>query len=320
MKAVILEGKAVNPSDISWNPVTSVIDCKIYENTTEAEKIDHIADAEIVLSNKVIIDKAVFDACPNIKYVGLCSTGYNVVDLDEARARGIVVTNVPAYSTDSVAQLAWSMILNASCKLNLHNQSVHDGDWIKSDSFCYWLDSFIELTGKKIGLIGFGNIGQQMAAIAKAFKMDILVYTSHPDKYRESNPDICFTDLDQLYKESDIISLHCPLTEANQGMINKDSISKMKDGVIIINVSRGPLIVEKDLAEALESGKVAQAACDVVSVEPMQASNPLYRAKNMTITPHIGWASTEARQRLVATVAGNISAFLAGQPQNQVNK
>ena len=319
MKAVILEADAVDHGDLSWEPVTSVVETKVYGNTTEENKYDHIGNAEIVFVNKIRMDTEVFDRCPAIRYIGVCATGYNVIDMDAARKHNVTVTYVPAYSTESVAQLTWGMILETVCHISLHNESVHKGDWVKSDIFCYWLAPVTELAGKTIGIVGYGNIGRRVCEIARAFHMNVLVNTAHPEKYEEDNKDdlnISFTDMDTLLSRADIISLHCPLTKETEGIINRNNIEKMKTGVIIINVSRGGLVVEEDLTAALESGKVAGAAVDVVSIEPMRADNPLLNAPNIVITPHMGWASVDARKRLIDVVAGNLKAFLEGREEN----
>ena len=323
MKAVYLEEGAVNTGDISLEPITSQIETLVYKNTTENDKYEHIGDAEVVFTNKVIFDEELFSRCPNIKYVGVCATGYNVVDLEAARRHGVTVTNVPAYSTESVAQLTWGFILECTSKISVHNTSVHDGDWTRSETFCYWLRPVTEIAGKTIGIVGYGNIGQRVAEIAEAFRMNVLVTTAHPEKYEKElsgdrKKNIRFVSRDELFEYSDIITLHAPMTEDTDRIICKSNIDKMKDGVIIINVSRGGLVDEHDLAQALISGKVAAAACDVVSVEPMKKDNPLLGAPNMTITPHIAWASLEARQRLIQTIADNLSAYMAGNPVNVV--
>ena len=315
MKAVYLEEGAVNKGDISLKPISDVIETKFYNNTTEENKIEHIGDAEVVFSNKVIFDEDTFNKCPNLKYIGVCATGYNVIDVEAARKRGITVTNVPAYSTDAVAQLTWGFIIESVNHIALHNESVHRGDWCKSEIFCYWLDKVSELNGKTLGVIGYGNIGRKVSEIALAFGMNVLVNTAHPEKYAKLK-NLEFVSLDDLFGEADIITLHCPLNDRTEKLISKDSISKMKDGVVIINVSRGGLVNEKDLTDALLSGKVSAAAADVVSVEPIKEDNPLLSAPNMIITPHIGWASVEARERLIQTVADNLKAYLNGEKMN----
>ncbi|MCR5700672.1 MAG: D-2-hydroxyacid dehydrogenase [Lachnospiraceae bacterium] len=332
MKAVLLEADAVNHNDLSWEPLTDVIETEIFSNTTEEDKYEHIGDAEVVFLNKIKMGEEEFEKCPNLKYIGVCATGYNVIDLDAARRHGVTVTNVPAYSTESVAQLTWGLILESVCHISMHNESVHKGDWVKSEIFCYWLAPVTELCGKTIGVVGYGNIGRRVCDVAKAFGMKVLVHTAHPEKYTTSvndqnasanesfsTADIEFVDLDTLFAKSDIVSLHCPLTNETEGLINKGNIAKMKDGVIIINVSRGGLVNERDLADALANGKVAAAGVDVVSVEPMLPDNPLLKAPNITITPHMAWASVDARKRLVDVVAGNFKAYLDGRKENVVS-
>ena len=322
MKAVYLEEGAVNQGDISLAPITSLMDTTVYANTTEEDKYEHIGDAEIVYSNKVIFDEETFQRCPKLKYIGVCATGYNVIDLEAARRHGVTVTNVPAYSTESVAQHTWGLILYIAGQLGLHNDSVHRGDWVRSETFCYWCAPVTELFGKTIGIAGFGNIGRRVAEIAKAIGMRVLVHTAHPEKYEGTGgaaEGVTFVELDRIWAESDIISLHCPMKEETREMIRRETIEKMKDGVIIINVSRGGLVNEADLAEALTSGKVSAAAADVVSSEPMKEDNPLLTAPNMIITPHIAWASVEARERLIQTVAENVKAYLLGEAVNVVS-
>ena len=315
MRAVYLEADAVSRGDISLEPITSIMETKVYGNTTEENKYEHIGDAEVVYANKIIFDEETFNRLPNLKYIGICATGYNVVDVEAASRHGVAVTNVPAYSTESVAQLAWGFIIEAASRIGQHNASVHKGDWVKSETFCYWLSPVIELAGKTIGIIGYGNIGSRMAEIAKAFRMNVIVHTAHPEKYGDAQE---FVTLDELWERSDIISLHSPMNKETERIIRLENISKMKDGVIIINVSRGGLIDENDLAEALKSGKVAAAAADVVTVEPMREDNPLLTAPNMCLTPHIAWASIEARQRLISVVAENVKAYLNGEEKNRI--
>lgn len=320
MKAVYLEEGAVSRGDISLDPITSIMETKVYKNTTEADKYEHIGDAEVVYANKIIFDDDTFDKLPNLKYIGVCATGYNVVDVEAASRHGVTVTNVPAYSTESVAQLTWGFILELAGKISMHNDSVHRGDWIRSETFCYWNAPVVELAGKTIGIVGFGNIGSRVAEIALAFRMNVIVSTAHPEKYKDADLRIRFASLDELFSESDVITLHCPMTKDTEGIIRKENISLMKDGVILINVSRGGLVVEQDLADALIEGKVAGAAADVVTAEPMLEDNPLLTAPNMVITPHIAWASVEARMRLIDTVAANVRGFLEGNPVNVVSK
>ena len=328
MKAVYLEEGAVNAGDISLSPITDLIETTIYKNTTEEDKFEHIGDAEVVFTNKVIFDRDTFLKCPNLKYIGVCATGYNVIDLEAAREFGVAVTNVPAYSTESVAQLAWGLILEMACNISAHNQSVKEGAWVKSETFCYWIERVVELSGKTMGVVGFGNIGKRVCDIALAFGMKVLVYTAHPEKYANTKTgkalddkykDIEFVSLDDIWAKSDVISLHCPMTADTEKIICSKNISKMKDGVFIVNVSRGGLVDEQDLADALKQGKVAKAAVDVVSVEPMKEDNPLLHAPNTTITPHMAWASIESRKRLIQVVADNYKAFANGEQLNRID-
>lgn len=319
-KAVILESEAVSPGDLSWAPVTDLCDTVLYGNTTEAEKWDRIGDAEIVLTNKVVIDEAVFERFPGIRYVGVCATGYNVVDLEAAARRGIPVTNVPAYGTDSVAQHAFGLLLDLASKITMHNASVKAGDWSRVETFCYWKAPIIEISGKTLGIYGFGSIGRTVAKIAESFGMKILVYTAHPEKYTDyANEQLCFTDEETLFRTSDMITLHCPQTEQTTELIRRENIEKMKDGVILINVARGGLVNEQDLIDALKSGKIGGAGLDVIGKEPMRPDHPLLQAPNLLITPHIAWASLEARARLIDIVAANLKGWMDGAPQNVVN-
>ena len=316
MKAVYLEEAAVNQGDLSLEPLTSLMETTVYRNTTEQDKFEHIGDAEVVYSNKVIFDEETFDRLPRLKYIGVCATGYNVIDLSAAARHGVTVTNVPAYSTESVAQLTWGFILECASHISLHNSSVHKGDWVRSEAFCYWLAGITELSGRTIGIVGFGNIGRRVAEIARAFHMNVLIHTAHPEKYT-AEP-YTFVDMEELFTRSDILTLHCPMNDDTKEMISAANIARMKEGMIIINVSRGGLVNETDLAEALRTGRVAAAAVDVVSREPMAPDNPLLTAPNMVITPHIAWASLEARQRLIHTVADNVKAYLAGERRNVI--
>lgn len=319
MKAVILEAGAITKGDISWDPVTSLADTVVWDNTIEENKISHIGDAELVLTNKVVMDEDLFKKCPSIKYIGVCATGYNVVDIEACRKRGIAVTFVPAYSTESVAQLCFGLILTGACRIDLHDKSVKQGDWIRSEIFCYQVAPVMELAGKTLGIVGFGNIGRRVADMALAFKMNVIASTAHPEKYKSFESDhLHFTDRETLFRNSDVISLHCPLTSETENMINEESISEMKHGVILVNVSRGGLIDENALAEALRKGQVGYAGVDVIAKEPMAKDDPLLTAPNITITPHIGWASYEARTRLINVIADNLHSFLTGGNLNRI--
>jgi glycerate dehydrogenase len=319
MKIVVLDGYTLNPGDLTWERMEKHGETVVYDRTPADKTIERIGDAEIVYTNKTVLDKAVFDACPNIKFVGVLATGYNIVDVDYAKSKGIPVCNIPTYGTTAVSQFAMALLLEVCHHIGEHSAAVKKGDWTNCPDWCFWNYPLIELAGKTMGVIGFGRIGQATAKLAQAFGMNILAYDSFKNPALES--ETCkYVELDELLANSDVITLHCPLFPSTQGIINKDNIAKMKDGVIIINDSRGPLIVEEDLRDALNSGKVAAAACDVVSTEPILMDNPLLQAKNMIITPHIAWAPKESRARLMNIAADNLDAFLAGEPINVVNK
>ena len=319
MKIVILDGYTLNPGDLSWKGLEKIGDLKVLDRTVnDSEKvIDVIGDAEIVFTNKTIITKGVLERVPNVKYIGVLATGYNVVDIAAASELGITVTNVPAYSTDAVAQFTFALILELTNQVGIHHAAVKDGEWENSIDFSFTKTPLIELNGKTLGIIGFGRIGQATAKIAQAFGMKLRVFSNR--KYPELESDsFKNVDLETLLSESDIISLHCPLNEKTEGLINKNSIKKMKDGVMLINTSRGPLIVEEDLKNALNSGKIGGAGVDVVSAEPIKKDNPLLQAKNCIITPHIAWAPKEARERLMHIAVKNLEDFLNDNPVNVV--
>ena len=320
MKIVILDGYTENPGDLSWDELGKLGELTVYDRTPvddEAEIIRRIGDAEIVFTNKTPISRAVIDACPGMKFISMLATGYNVVDYVYAHEKGIPVTNVPSYGTASVAQFAIAMLLEICHHVAHHSQTVHDGKWASSIDWCYWDYPLIELDGKTMGIIGFGRIGQQTGKIARALGMNILAYDSvESDSGRAIGT---YADLDTVLSQSDVIALHCPLFPDTQGIINKDTIARMKDGVIILNNSRGPLIVEQDLTDALNSGKVFAAGLDVVSTEPIKPDNPLLGAKNCIITPHISWAPKESRQRIMDCAVANVKAYQAGTPINVVN-
>ena len=320
MKIVILDGYAVNPGDLSWGEFEKLGETAVYDRcsqTDESETIRRIGDAEIIYTSKTPVTKKVIDACPNLKMISVLATGYNVVDHEYAGEKGIPVTNIPSYGTASVAQFAIALLLEICCRVGHHNDTVHSGKWEKSIEWCYWDYPLIELDGKTMGIIGFGRIGRSTGRIAKALGMKILAFDQYPDDAGKEIGE--YVDLDTLLAESDVISLHCPLFPSTRGIINRDSIAKMKDGVILLNNSRGPLVVEQDLADALNSGKIAAAGLDVVAAEPIRGDNPLLKAKNCIITPHISWAAKESRQRLMDCALENAKAFLAGAPVNVVN-
>jgi len=320
MKIVVLDGYTLNPGDLSWKAIETYGDIKVFDRTAfdKDSVIKNIGDAEIVLTNKTPLSKAILEHATNLKYIGVLATGYNVVDVVAAKDLGIVVSNVPVYGTQAVGQFTMALLLELCHHIGDHNTAVKNGEWTKSKDFCFWNSPLIELSGKTLGIIGFGKIGQATAKMAQAFGLSVLAYSRSPDLRLESET-LKYVELDQLLKKADFVSLHCPLTESTKGIINANSITKMKEGAFIINTSRGGLIVEEDLAQALNEGKLAGAAVDVVSSEPITSDNPLLEAKNCIITPHIAWASKAARARLMQTTADNIKAFLDGKPTHVVS-
>ncbi len=319
MKIVILDGYTENPGDLSWSGLENLGQLAVYDRTPADKVIERIGDAEAVYTNKTPITKAVLDACPNVKFIGVLATGYNVVDVDTAKEKKIVVSNIPTYGTDAVAQFAIALLLELCHYIGEHSDCVKKGDWTNNADWCFWNHPLVELAGKTMGILGFGRIGRRTGQIAQALGMKVLAYDAYRDPTMES--ETCrYAELDELLKESDVIALHCPLFPSTMGIVNKDTIAKMKDGVMIINNSRGPLIVEEDLRDALNSGKVAGAAVDVVSTEPIKMDNPLLQAKNIIITPHISWAPKESRQRLMDIAVENLRKFKEGTPINVVNR
>ncbi|MDR1769313.1 MAG: D-2-hydroxyacid dehydrogenase [Hungatella sp.] len=319
MKIVILDGYTENPGDLSWSGMEELGEVTVYDRTPDELVVERIGDAEIVYTNKTPVSKSTLEACPAIKYIGVLATGYNVVDVEAAKEKGILVSNIPAYGTEAVAQFTIALLLELCHHIGAHSQCVMEGEWTRREDFCFWNYPLTELAGKTMGIIGFGRIGQATAKIAQAFGMNILACSRNRNVSLES--ETChYADLDELLANSDVISLHCPLLPETQGMINKKTIAKMKDNVMILNSSRGLLIAEADLMEALNSGKVGGAAVDVVSVEPMKADNPLLKAKNCIITPHIAWAPKETRQRLMDIALDNLKSYVKGQPRNVVNQ
>lgn len=313
----ILDGYTVNPGDLSWQALEELGHLKVYERTLPEQVAWRAADADIVLTNKVVLDRTVLNSLPRLKYVGVLATGYNVVDLEAARERGVVVTNIPAYSSDSVAQMTFAHILNITNRVEHYAQMNKMGRWSENPDFCYWDTPLVELAGKVLGIVGLGNIGRKVAGIARCFGMDVFALTS---KEAASLPEgIQKTTLDGLLAVSDVLTLHCPLTDDTKELINAETISKMKRGAIVINTGRGPLVNENDVAEALNSGKLGGYGTDVLSTEPPAADNPLLHAPNAFVTPHIAWATKEARQRLIDIAAKNVSAFIDGNPVNVVN-
>lgn len=317
MKIVVMDGKGVNPGDMSWKQIQQFGELIVYERTASEEIIDHVGDAEIVLTNKTVFDEDTIAKLKNVKYIGVLATGYNVVDLKAASKRGIVVTNIPAYSTDSVAQMTFAHILNVTNHVDHYARASRDGEWSRCPDFCYWDKPLVELAGKTIGIIGLGNIGMKVANIALNFDMNVIAYTSKEPK--EIPNGINKASIDNILSDSDIISLHCPLTKQTRELINKDSIAKMKRSVIVVNTGRGPLVNEEDVANALHNGLIGAYCADVMCSEPPSADNPLFVEQNAYITPHVAWASKEARIRLMDIAEKNIHSFLSGKPINVVN-
>lgn len=318
MKIVVLDGFTLNPGDLNWNGLQALGELTVYDRTPSDKIVARIGDAEIVFTNKTPISRETLDSCPNIKFIGELATGYNNIDIDAAREKGIPVANIPSYGTQAVAQFTIALLLELCSHVGAHSQAVKEGKWTDSQDWCFWHQPLIELHGKTMGIIGYGSIGQETAKIAQALGMDILAYGRK--KRPELETDRCkYVDLDELLAKSHVISLHCPLFPETEGIINKTTIAKMKPGVLIINTARGQLIVEEDLRDALNQGQVAGAAVDVVSQEPITPDNPLLQAKNIIITPHIAWAPKETRERLLNIAVDNLKAFLAGKPINIVN-
>lgn len=321
MKIVVLDGYTENPGDISWGPLEKLGEVTVYDRTSYEESpliAERLGDADIAVINKTPISKATIDKCPNLKGIAVLATGYNVVDYDYAKEKGIPVMNVPVYGTDNVSQFAVSLLLEVCSHIGAHSESVHAGEWASNADWCYWHYPMIEVSGKTAGIIGLGRIGVHTAKILKAMNVNVIAYDAFQSEAGKAVAE--YVELDELLAKSDFIFLHCPLFPSTQGIINKENIAKMKDGVILINNSRGPLVVEQDLYDALESGKVAAAAVDVVSTEPIKADNVLLKAKNCIITPHISWATKEARERIMQTTADNVESVIKGAPQNVVNK
>jgi len=318
MKIVVLDAFAMNPGDLSWEQLKNIGNTEIYDRSLPEESIKRVSDAEIILTNKALVNKDIIEAAPNLKYIGVMATGYNVVDITEAHKRNIVVTNVPAYSTASVAQLTFAFILELANHTALYAQSVENGDWVRSKDFSYHLKPIMELQNKTLGIIGFGQIGQNVAKIALAFGMKVISSHKHPE--RDKMDGVAFVDEKTCFTEADIVSLHCPLNQDNFEFVNKQLLASMKPKAFLINTSRGGLVNENDLAEALNHEIIAGAALDVLSTEPPSANNPLLHAKNCLINPHVAWATFESRTRLMKTVVNNVKAFLEGKPENVVGK
>lgn len=316
MRIVILDAHTTNPGDLSWDELAALGDLTVYDRTPAREAVTRARGAEIVITNKTQLMRQELEALPGLRYVGLLSTGTNAVDLAAAADCGVVVTNIPAYSTQSVAQMVFALLLELTNHTALHSQAVHAGEWEANEDFCFTLAPLIELAGKTFGVIGYGQTGRAVANIARAFNMRVLVFTrTMPDN---AEPGISFAPLEQVLAQSDVLSLHCPLTPQTQEIINSGALARMKRGAFLINTGRGGLVNEHDLALALKNGPLAGAGLDVLSSEPPAPDNPLLRQANCIITPHIAWASKAARSRLITAVAGNLAAFLAGKPINEV--
>ncbi|MDY2642810.1 MAG: D-2-hydroxyacid dehydrogenase [Mediterranea sp.] len=317
MKIVILDGYAANPGDLSWDEVKALGECTIYDRTLPCDVVPRAEGAEIVLTNKTRIEAHHIAALPQLKYIGVLATGYNIVDTEAARQHGVLVTNIPAYSTNSVAQLVFAHLLNIAQQVQHHSEAVHSGRWSHCSDFCFWDMPLLELHGLKMGIVGLGHTGMATARIALGFGMEVYAYTSKSPLQLQS--EIHKMELDQLFRECDVVSLHCPLTPATQGLVNAERLQLMKPTAILINTARGPLVDEEALADALNQGKLAAAGLDVLSQEPPKADNPLLTARNCYLTPHIAWGSTAARQRLMQILVDNIQSFLSGHPVNVVN-
>jgi glycerate dehydrogenase len=319
MKLVVLDGHTLNPGDLSWDGLKHFGNLEVHERTLAADILDRCKGAEIVFTNKTPLREDVLALLPDLKYIGVLATGYNVVDVDFARSKGIKVANVPGYGTASVVQLTFSLLFELCLHVQKHSDSVFNGDWAASADFCYWNYPLIELEGKTLGIIGFGSIGQKVADVASALGMNVIAYSrTQTDQSHRKN--FKWASLDELLGISDVVSIHCPLFPETQNLINKNTLKLMKKSAFFLNTSRGPIVNEQDLADALNTGLIAGAGLDVLSVEPPSSNNPLLSAKNCLITPHIAWATKEARARLMATVEQNLAAYLKGNPVNIINK
>ena len=318
MKIVVLDGYGLNPGDLSWSAWEALGELTVYDRTSPSELLERSVGAEVLITNKTLITAENMAELPSLKYIGVLATGYNVVDIDAAKARGIVVTNIPAYSTASVAQMVFAHVLNITQRVGYYANENTQGRWTNNADFCYWDTNLVELDGKKMGIVGYGNIGKATARIALAFGMEVLAYTSKEQK--DLPQGVRKATLDELFSESDVVSLHCPLTPDTKELVNAERLKTMKPSAILINTGRGPLVNEQDLANALNEGRIAGAGLDVLSVEPSLADNPLLKAKNCFITPHIAWATKEARTRLMDIAINNLRSYQEGNVINNVAK
>ena len=312
LKLVILDAYATNPGDLSWSPIETLADCTLHDRTPPADVLDRTGDADAVLLNKAVLDARTIEKAPNLKYVGILATGWNTIDLAAARKRGLVVSNVPGYSTASVAQHAFALLLELTNQVGLHSADARAGGWAKNPDYCYCLTPLVELAGRTLGIVGFGQIGHAVARIGQAFGMRVLA--NRRDRSSPPPAGVAYADLDRIFTESDVVTLHCPLSSATAGLVDARRLAQMKSTAFLINTSRGPLVVERDLADALWAGRLAGAAVDVLSTEPPTPTNPLLSAPRCLVTPHLAWATAAARQRLIAIAADNLRAFMAGRP------
>jgi len=313
MRIVILDGLTTNPGDVSWEPLERLGSLTVFDRTAPGDVVARAVDADAILTNKAIVGREQIAALPQLKYVGVLATGFNIVDVAAARERGIPVCNVPEYSTPNVVQAAWALILELANRVGHHDRTVHEGHWAACHDFCYWHGELVELAGRTLGIVGHGRIGRGVATVGRAFGMRVIHHR------RQGGGDPACVDLDTLFRESDVVSLHCPLTPETKGLVDARRLAMMKPTAFLVNTARGPLVDEAALAAALNAGQIAGAAVDVLSVEPPPASNPLLTAKNCVITPHVAWATRDARRRLIDVTAANLAAFAVGQPQNVVN-
>jgi glycerate dehydrogenase len=317
MRLVVLDGYTLNPGDLSWDALPAGVDCQVFDRTAPDEVYERSKNADILLTNKTRLTSSVLRSLPSLKYIGVLATGYNVVDVEQAKRQNIVVTNVPAYGTTSVTQLVFALILELCNHVGQHSDAVHSGAWGRNSDWCFWQTPLLELHDKTLGIVGYGRIGQSVARLAQAFGMDVVVTTNRPTAHQTCGER--WGTLDEVFAQSDIVSLHCPLNASTEGMVHAARLARMKKEAFLINTSRGGLIVEEDLADALNSERIAGAGLDVLSTEPPLESNPLLHAKHCIVTPHMAWATREARSRLMATALANVAAWLSGQPQNVVN-
>jgi len=319
MKIVVLDGYTLNPGDISWDGLHRLGDVVIHDRTPPDQLLARAKDADILLSNKTPVTGAIIEQLPKLKYIGVLATGYNIIDVDAAKKQGVIVANVPGYGTTSVVQQTFALLLELTQRTQRHSDSVMNGEWARSVDFCYWNHPLVELAGKTMGIIGFGHIGQKVGDVATAFGMNI-IGNSRTRTDQSARKNFRWAELPELLEQSDVVSIHCPLFPETQGLINSESLKRMKRSAYLLNTSRGPIVVDGDLADALNNNTIAGAGIDVLSVEPPQADNPLFKANNCIITPHIAWATREARLRLMDTVVSNLAGFINGKPVNVVNR